>query len=254
MAGENTRAAWRKFKGNYTRGRLVVSEDPITPAETLYPDIALPTLFYDYEDDRREILIVQGTILTLYVDTSSGGLGINTPVLRPSTEATVPFAVSRMDLLRPFDYGDSQIASYVRRGYIEVPLVSGTVCPTQSDRGYTGSPSGTIWPGDFVKSDSLGRFVKMTSGDALELKVGQVVSMEQFGTTYDTGMLEYYKWDTGAFKNYLHTLTETDPYLHTADWDSIYNSASSPFLGQRGIRQNLDVKGSIGSMRIWLTL
>jgi len=256
MAGENTKAAWRKFKGNYTRGRLVVSEDPITPAETLYPDEALGTLFYDYEDDRYEVLIVQGTILTLGVPTGAGGYnGAAKPKVRPCTASTIPFAVARMDLYRPFDYGDSQIASYIKKGYIEIPYIPGTIVPTsQTGAGYTSSASGTLVPGDFVKSDSLGRFVKMTSGDNLSLKVGQVVTIEKFGTTYDTGMLEYMRWDTSAFENELHELEETDPYLYTASWTAMYNEASSPFLGQRGIRQNLNVQGSQGAVRIWVDL
>lgn len=256
MAGENTLAAWRKFRGNYTRGRLVVSEDPITPAETLYPDEALGTLFYDYEDDRFEVVIVQGTILTLSVPTGAGGYnGAAKPKVRPSTATTVPFAVARSDLYRPFDSGDSQIASYLKKGYIEIPYIPGTLVPTsQTGAGFAGSASGTVVPGDFVKSDSLGRFVKMVSTDNLALRVGQIVTIEKFGTTYDTGMLEYMKWDTSAFHDYLHQLEETDPYLHTADWDSLYNEASSPFHGQRGIRQNLDVKGAQGAVRIWVDL
>jgi hypothetical protein len=251
-----TYASWRKYKGNYTRGRLVVSEDPITPAETLYPDCtaANPTLFYDYEDDRFEIVAVKGTILTLYVS-ATGQSGVETPTLSHCTSTAVPFAVARTDLYRQFDEGDSQIASYIRRGYIEVPFIPSTICPTsQTVAGYTGSATGTLVPGDVVKSDSLGRFVKMTSGDSIALRVGQVVTIEKFGTTYDTGMLEWYKWNTRDFEDYLHQLEETDPYLHTADWHTLYSSATSPFHGERGIRQNLDVMGAQGAVRIWLML
>ena len=252
-----TYASWRKFKGNYTRGRLVVSEDPIAPAEDIYPDASLSTLFYDYEDDRFEILMVQGTILTLSVPTGAAGYnGAHVPVVRPCTTATIPFAVARSDLYRPFDTGDSQIASFIKKGYIEVPYIPSTMNPTGAtgNVGYTGSSSGTIVPGDYVKSDDLGRFTKMASGDDLSLKVGQIVTIEAFGTTYDTGMLEYMRWDTSNFSSVLHQLTETDPYLHTADWDAIYNSSASPFLGQRGIRQNLDLKGTVGAVRIWVDL
>lgn len=256
-----TYANWRKFRGNYTRGRLVVSEDPIAPAEDLYPDPALSTLFYDYEDDRYEIVAVKGTILKLYVSTS-GVSGAEVPTLRICDANSVPFAVARTDLYRPFDYGDSQIGSFIRRGYIEIPFIPEVICPTtQTTQGLTtNSPTGTLAPGDFVCSDAYGRFVKMTKSQSGDLwkKVGQVVTIEKFGTTYDTGMLEYMRWPTPDFRDEMHYLNEDQPYEATSAYSTaVEGSASSAYANTedgRGIRTNLNVKGSIGAVRIWITL
>jgi hypothetical protein len=256
-----TYASWRKFRGNYTRGRLIVSEDPITPAEAIWPDQALDTLFYDYEDDRYEIVAVKGTILTLYTDTT-GISGVDNPTLRICSTGTVPFAVARTDLYRPFDQGDSQIGSFVKRAYIEIPFIPEVICPTsQEASGYsTNSDPGYLQVGDWLCSDAYGRFVKMTAAASGEMwkKVGEVVRIDKFGTTYDTGMLEWMKWPTRDFKNEMHYLNEDEPWEATSTWDSNVEGPTASSVANtetgRGIRTNLNVQGAVGSVRVWLTM
>jgi hypothetical protein len=254
-------ASWRKFRGNYTRGRLVVSEDAITPAEAIYPDPALSTLFYDYEDDRFEIVAVKGTILKLTV-ASTGYSGIDTPMLGICSTGTVPFAVARTDLYRPFDYGDSQIGSFIRRGYVEIPFIPSVICPTsQTTSGFsTASQTGTLLPGDWLCSDNYGRFVKMEASQSGEhwKKVGEVVTIERLGYTYDKGMLDYMKWPTRAFNEEMHYLNEDEPWQATDSYDTYVEGASSGTYANtttgKGIRTNLNVQGSEGAVRIWLTM
>jgi hypothetical protein len=256
-------ASWRKFRGNYTRGRLVVSEDPITPAEAIWPDPSLSTLFYDYEDDRYEIVAVKGTILTLYTATS-GISGVDVPTLKVCSSGTVPFAVARTDLYRPFDYGDSQIGSFIRRGYIEIPFIPEVICPTtQTASGYsTASQTGTLQVGDWLCSDNYGRFVKMdeTCSGQLWKKVGEVVRIDKFGSTYDTGLLEWMKWPTREFNTSggLHYLNEDQPWQATTGYSAgVEGDTTSAYANTadgKGIRTNLNVKGAQGSVRIWLTM
>lgn len=256
-------ASWRKFRGNYTRGRLVISEDPITPAESIWPDPSLTTLFYDYEDDRYEIVAVKGTILTLYTDTT-GISGVDVPTLKACSSGTVPFAVARTDLYRPFDYGDSQIGSFIKRGYIEIPFIPEVICPsTQTTSGYsTSSQTGTLQVGDWLMSDDYGRFIKMEAAQSGNLwkKVGEVVRIDKFGSTYDTGLLEWMKWPTRDFATSggLHYLNEDQPWQATTGYSTqVEGSTTSAYANTtsgKGIRTNLNVKGAQGSVRIWLTM
>jgi hypothetical protein len=141
-----------KFRKVYHRGgsgRFVVSEG-IAPAAYLLPHVGLPTLYSDTEDDRFEIVITKGTILSVKADsagdarivpangTSSGqnwgdvmtgfapgDTGATPTSTSGSTDTvtvaarSVPIGCAQYDLYRPFDKGTSQGAGWITHGYVE---------------------------------------------------------------------------------------------------------------------------------------
>lgn len=254
-----SQADFRKVFGKTGSGRFVVSEG-VAPAEDLYPHDGLPTWYTDNEDDRFEIVIPKGTILSVVTDanddsrlvpangtTSAQGWG-DADTVDPATGATptdvggdtdtisvaarsVPIGAAQYDLYRTFDKGTSQIGGFISYGYVEWPLVDGL----NSD----------VSAGDIVVSDHMGRPVKApTFGDNTEvanypyLAVGKVVAVEKFSSNFDDGLLSYMQLpsDPGALKE-VYELTKTGPYS-----------------GKLGVRANLDVTNVVGAMRVVLTL
>lgn len=246
-------ALYRKVYDKNGSGRFVVSEG-IAPANYLLPHEALPTLYTDIEDDRFEIVLTKGTILSAIINadddtrivpangtTSSQAWG-DADTVDAETGATptnnsgdvdtvtvgarsVPIGCAQYDCRRPFDKGTSYGVGYITHGYVEWPLIEGL--------------NADLVPNDIVRADHMGRPVKFTKGtDHHYLQVGKVVEVEFFGTNFDDGLLSYMQLpsDPGALKD-VYELTKSGPYS-----------------GKLGIRSNLDVTNVVGAFRVQLTI
>jgi hypothetical protein len=248
-------AKFRKVGTKTGAGRFVVSEG-IAPSAYILPSVALPTWYADSEDDRFEIVIPKGTILSVVTDSSgdsrfvpANGTGSSvtwgdtisgwnplaaaTPVAGASgdTQAvaarSVPVGCAQYDLYRPFDKGTSQGAGFIVRGYVEYPMVTGV--------------NADLVAGSLVAPDFMGRPRLLSQADAASyphLMVGKVIEVEKFATNFDDGLLSYMQLpsDPGALKT-VYELTR-----------------SGSFSGKLGIRANLDVTNVIGAFRVNLTL
>ena len=142
-------AKFRKVYAKTGAGRFVVSEG-IAPAAYLLPSAGLPTWYLDSEDDRFEIVLTKGTILSVVADSNgdarvvpANGSGSSvtwgdsmpsswdpldgaTPAYSSGATDTVtvaaksvPVGVAQYDLYRPFDKGTSQGAGFITHGYVE---------------------------------------------------------------------------------------------------------------------------------------
>jgi hypothetical protein len=247
-------AKFRKVGTKTGSGRFVVSEG-IAPAAYILPSVALPTWYSDSEDDRFEIVIPKGTILSVVTvggdsrfvpangsassvtwgDTISGWdpTAGATPVAGAAgdTQAvaarSLPIGCAQYDLYRPFDKGTSQGAGFITRGYVEYPMVTGV--------------NADIAAGDLVAADFMGRPRKLSTADKASypwLEVGKVIEVETFATNFDDGLLSYMQLpsDPGALKT-VYELTKSGTYQ-----------------GKLGIRSNLDVTNVVGAFRVNLTL
>jgi len=255
-------AKFRKVGTKTGSGRLVVSEG-IAPAAYLLPAAGLPTWYLDSEDDRFEIVIPKGTILSVVANATTGDAevapanGTASPVTygdnmptswdpldgaTPSYSSgatdtvtvparSVPIGVAQYDLYRPFDKGTSQGAGFITHGYIEYPMVE--------------TINSNLAVGDVVRPDHMGRPVKAAASDFLAsssvysyLQVGKVIEVEKFATNFDDGLLSYMQLpsDPGALKT-VFELTRAGAYS-----------------GKLGIRSNLDVHNVIGAFRVNLTI
>ena len=254
-------AKFRKVGTKTGAGRFVVSEG-IAPAAYMLPSVGLPTWYKDSEDDRFEVVITKGTILSVVADSngdsrvvpangtgSSKTWGDNMPsTWDPMNGATpnyssgqtdgvtvparsIPIGVAQYDLYRPFDKGTSQGAGFITHGYVEYPMVTGV--------------NADVTVGSVVRSDNMGRPVLAAATDFYDssaaysyLQVGKVIEIEKFATNFDDGLLSYMQLpsDPGALKT-VYELTR-----------------SGAFSGKLGIRSNLDVTNVIGAFRVNLTL
>jgi hypothetical protein len=248
-------AKFRKVGTKTGAGRFVVSEG-IAPSAYILPSVALPTWYADSEDDRFEIVIPKGTILSVVTDASgdsrfvpANGSGSSitwgdtisgwdplagaTPVAGAAgdTQAvaarSVPVGCAQYDLYRPFDKGTSQGAGFIVRGYVEYPMVTNV--------------NADLVAGSLVAADFMGRPTLLSQADAASyphLIVGKVIEVEKFATNFDDGLLSYMQLpsDPGALKT-VYELTR-----------------SGSFSGKLGIRANLDVTNVIGAFRVNLTL
>lgn len=245
-------AKFRKVGHKTGTGRFVVSEG-IAPSAYLLPHVGLPTLFTDDEDDRYEIVITKGTILSVVADANGdsrvvpcNGTGSGqtwgdadtvdleegaTPTDNAGDEDTVtvpsrstPIGCAQYNLYRPFDKGTSQGAGWITHGYVEWPLVAGV--------------NDDFDLGDYVRADHMGRPVVHTPGTDDLGVVGKVIEIEKFATNFDDGLLSYMQLpsDPGALKE-VYELTKSGPYQ-----------------GKLGIRGNLDVANVVGAVRVTLTL
>jgi hypothetical protein len=253
-------AKFRKVGTKTGSGRFVVSEG-IAPAAYLLPHPGLPTWYADSEDDRFEIVIPKGTILSVVADDNGDARvvpanGTSSSVTwgdtmsgwnpldgaTPSTTTgsvddvtvgakSIPVGVAQYDLYRPFDKGTSQGAGFITHGYVEYPMVDGV--------------NANVTVGSVVRADHMGRPVLAAAADFFNsnavysyLQVGKVVEVETFATNYDDGLLSYMQLpsDPGALKT-VFELTR-----------------SGSFSGKLGIRSNLDVHNVKGAFRVNLTL
>jgi hypothetical protein len=248
-------AKFRKVGTKTGSGRFLVSQG-VAPAAYILPSVALPTWYSDTEDDRFEVVIPKGTILSVVTDangdsrfvpsngssssvtwgdTISGWnpLAGATPVAGAAgdTQAvaarSVPVGVAQYDLYRPFDKGTSQGAGFITSGYVEYPMVTNV--------------NADIVAGDLVAPDFMGRPRALTASDAGTypwLQVGKVIEVETFATNFDDGLLSYMQLpsDPGALKT-VFELTRSGAYQ-----------------GKLGIRSNLDVTNVVGAFRVNLSL
>jgi hypothetical protein len=250
-------AKFRKVGTKTGTGRLVVSEG-IAPAAYLLTHPGLPTFYSDSEDDRFEIVIPKGTIISVIADANGDARvipanGSNSSVTwgdnmtdswSPLTGATpayssgatdsiavaarsVPVGVAQYDLYRPFDKGTSQGAGFITHGYVEYPMVNGI--------------NNDVTVGSLIAPDFMGRPRALSAGDCGTypwLQVGKVIEVEKFATNFDDGLLSYMQLpsDPGALKT-VFEITQSGPYS-----------------GKLGIRSNLDVNNVIGAFRVNLTL
>lgn len=243
---------FRKVYGKNGSGRFVVSEG-VAPSAYLYPHEGLPTLYKDIEDDRFEIVITKGTILSVVqnasgdsrivpangtasnvtwgdADTFNFETGATPTNVSGDTDTVVVLAKSNVigcaqyDLYRMFDKGTSQGAGWITHAYVEWPMVAGV--------------NGNVVPGDYLRSDGIGRPVKHTIGTDDYLRVAKVVETETFALNFDDGLLSYMQLpsDPGALKT-VFELTKAGPYK-----------------GKLGIRANLDQANVVGAMRAILTI
>ena len=253
-------AKFRKVHSKTGSGRFVVSEG-VAPSAYLLPHPGLPTWYTDSEDDRFEIVIPKGTILSVVADSngdarvvpangtsSSKSWGDVMPSWDPLDGATptsttgssdtvtvparsIPIGCAQYDLYRPFDKGTSQGAGFITHGYVEYPMVDGI--------------NADVTVGSLVRADHMGRPVAAAAADFYNssavyayLQVGKVVEVEKFATNFDDGLLSYMQLpsDPGALKT-VYELTRSGTYN-----------------GKLGIRANLDVDHVIGAFRVNLTL
>jgi hypothetical protein len=258
--------ASHKFVYGKTTADIMISEGD-APSTYFLADEDLPTLWYDRMDDPRwEVLIPIGTILTLYTSSADGGAQ---PVFRPCTKTGKPVGVAQYHCFRPFDLGTSQAVGWIAKGYIKIPFVPSVLTPgdVADDTSPSGIQNDTISPGDYVMSDDLGRFTKWVGHDADHSYgyptwsiVGQVIDIQKFGVTYDTQLMEYMEFpltQMGAdFQAKLNVLTEDEPYLHAADYHTMFTTGitPSPYTDFAGIDDALDQYGSQGMVTILLKL
>lgn len=250
-------AKFRKVGTKTGAGRFVVSEG-IAPAAYLLPHPGLPTWYLDSEDDRFEIVVTKGTILSVVADANgdarvvpANGTGSSktwgdsmpaswdpldgaTPNYSSGATDTVavparsvPIGVAQYDLYRPFDKGTSQGAGFITHGYVEYPSVAGV--------------NDDVAIGDVIVPDVMGRPVTMSDADLATypwLMVGKVIEVEKFATNFDDGLLSYMQLpsDPGALKT-VYELTRGGTYS-----------------GKLGIRSNLDVHNVTGAFRVNLTI
>jgi hypothetical protein len=232
-------AKFRKVGTKTGSGRFVVSEG-IAPAAYLLPHPGLPTWYLDSEDDRFEIVIPKGTILSVVAD--SNGDARVVPANGSSSSVTwgdnMPSSWDPLDGATPtYSSGASDSIAVgarsipVTHGYVEYPMVSGV--------------NADVTVGSVVRSDHMGRPVLAAAGDFYNasavysyLQVGKVVEVEKFATNFDDGLLSYMQLpsDPGALK----TVFEI--------------TRSGTYSGKLGIRSNLDVHNVIGAFRVNLTL
>lgn len=233
-------AQFRKVHSKNGSGRFVVSEG-IAPSEYMLPHEGLPTLYHDIEDDRFEVVITKGTLLSVVTDANgdsrivpANGTGSaqeygSSDDATPAAEVTVPanstvIGAAQYDLYRPFDKGTSPGAGWITHGYVEWPVVTGL--------------NDEVEPGDLIVADAMGRPVVGAAAANFGLVVGKVVVVEKFATNFDDGLLSYMQLpsDPGAVKE-VYSLTKAGTYQ-----------------GRLGIRANLDVENVVGAMRVNLTL
>lgn len=248
-------AQFRKIQSTHNSGRFVVSEG-VAPSSYLLPNPGLPTWWTDYEDDRFEIVIPKGTILSVVADANGDATLVPangtasafiwedsmtidteetgaTPASDSGTGAThsvtvaaksIPIGCAQYNLYRPFDKGTSQGGGWITFGYVEWPTVAGL--------------NDNVAVGGQVHADAYGRPVLHTPGTDQQICVGNVVEVEKFATNFDDGLLSYMQLpsDPGALRE-VYALTKTGTYN-----------------GKLGIRKNLDVANVTGAMRVVLTL
>ena len=254
------KAPYRRIQRGSNSGRFVVSEG-VAPSAYLLGHPGLPTFYKNSEDDRFEIVIPQGTILSAVVGadgnsyvvpangTASAFVWKDDQVVNVETGATpasgsgsgtdtitvparsVPIGCAQADVYRPFDRNASAAASWITTSYVEWPLVDGL--------------NADLAVGDLVRADAIGRPVKATPAELFNsnnvyshLVVGKVVEIEKFATNFDDGALSYMQLpsDPGALKD-VYSIVRTGAYTD-----------------KFGVRKNLDVVNAVGAVRVSLTL
>lgn len=254
-------ANYRSIKRGSNSSRFVISEG-VAPSVYLEAHPGLPT-FYTHEeangDDRYEVVIPQGTVLSVVkgsddnsyivpangtaaaftwgdsqaVDVETGatpasGSGTNVDTIQVPARS-VPIGCAQSNVFRPFDRNASFAASWITQGLVEVPMVDGL--------------NADLEPGDTVRADAMGRFVKADAATDFDggldyVRVGKVIAIEKFATNFDDGLLSYMELpaDPGALLE-VYSITRAGAHQ-----------------GKLGVRKNLDVVNSVGAIQVLLTL
>ena len=232
-----SKATYRKVYGKNGSGRFVISENRAPSTyNTAHPGLA--TIQFDTEDDRFEIVITQGTILSAIADADGNtkivpANGTGTAYVHDDGEATPetvtvpayskPIGAAQQHALRPFDKGTSFAVSWIRDAFVEWPAIAGL--------------NDTVTPGDLIRSDAIGRPVKCSDAEAAAkpwVVVGKVIEADNFATNFDDGLLSYMQLpsDPGAIRE-AYAITQSGTYL-----------------GKLGVPANLDVANVVGSFRV----
>lgn len=260
-------AQFRKVHSKNGSGRFVVSEG-VAPSEYLLPHPALPTLYTDIEDDRFEIVITKGTLLSV-VEGPDGeswvvpanGDDTNLVLYRPGTAPVVgTYDAGGGGTVTPAGGGDPVTGVDAIEDKVIVPAETTIIGAAQYDlyRPFDkGTSQGSGWithgyvewplvdylnddlePGDIVVADALGRPVQGNGDEDFRLIAGKVVVTEKFAENFDDGLLSYMQLpsDPGAVRE-VYSLTQDGTYQ-----------------GRLGIRANLDVAGVEGAVRVNLTI
>jgi hypothetical protein len=236
------RAQFRKVHGKNGSGRFVVSEG-IAPSTYNLAHPGLPTLDLDLEDDRFEIVIAAGTILSAIADeetgntwivpaNGTGGASDYNDGLEDGDEITVPgfstpIGCAQQHVLRPFDKGTSLATSWIREAFVEWPAVEDL--------------NDDVEVGDLIRADEIGRPVKCTVEEASanpQIVIGRVIEVDKFALNFDDGLLSYMQFpsDPGALR---------EVYAATKE---------GPYRGKLGIPANLDVPDVVGAIRAVLNV
>jgi len=236
-----SKAAYRKVFGKNGSGRFVVSEGT-APATFSLASSALPTLSLDLEDNRFQIIINQGTILSAQADVdgntvivpangTSSAMTYNDGSATPETITvpaySTPIGAASQHALRPFDKGTSIPVSWIREAYVEWPMVLGL--------------NDNLVPGSIIRSDSIGRPVLCSSAEASahpQLVVGRVVETDGFATNFDDGLVSY-------------MILPSDPGALREVYAQIQ---AGPYVGKLGVPANLDVVNAVGAIRATLNV
>ena len=232
-------AKFRKVSNKIGNGRFVVSEG-VAPSAYLLPHEALPTIAVDEEDDRFEIVVPKGCILSAVQITALGDTRLvpcgyaGTPAGTDVTNVALPVGCAQYNLYRPFDKGTSQGAGWITHGYVEWPMISGV--------------NDTFLPGGLVVSGTgatAGVPVPAGLTPAVGTIVGRVIEVETLGGNYDSGLLEYLRLTGDA----AHM---SDPLFNVSNLGP--NGEEGVHHNYAGIRGNLDVYNVVGAVRVALTI
>lgn len=241
-------ASWRKVGDKIGSGRFVVSEG-VAPSAYLLPHEDLPTIGLDSEDDRFEVLIAKGAILSAVKDANGhtrlvpcGYTGTLTGT--DTTNINRPIGCAQYNLLRPFDRGTSQGAGWITHGYVEWPLIStvnDNLLPGDLVISGTGTTAGVPVKGYVTDPDGAGPLAANVDAGNV---VGRVIETEWMGggagkAQFDDGLLAYMRL-TGDAEHM------SDPLFNVTE--------PGPHQGHAGVRVNLDVPNVVGAVRVALTI
>ncbi len=191
-----------------TNNRLVVSDNIVAVADKWLADPRLPKQFkYQFGGDSGWVVIPKGKIVSVVPDQpfkefesqlmyngltiANGGedvvednqyaidRGSRKDSLTYTRVANIPVGVAPYNIYQKIDDRfNGNLPTFLRRSYIELPWIPETA---QADLCKWGHVRGTdIRPGDFLKSDKNGNFVKWDSeNDDITQRVAQALSVEQ---------------------------------------------------------------------------
>lgn len=192
-----------------TNNRLVISDEIVMVADKWLADPRLPKKFrYQFGGDSGWVVIPKGKIVALVPDQTfkefesqkmynaltiaNGGedvvednqYAIDRGSRKPgdltyTRVGNIPVGVAPYNIYQKIDdrfHGN--IPTFLRRSYIELPWIKDIAAADQCKWGHVRAPE--LRPGEFLKSDKHGNFVKWDpKNDCISQRVAQVLSIEQ---------------------------------------------------------------------------
>lgn len=192
-----------------TNNRLVISDEIVQCADKWITDPRLPKQFqYQFGGDSGWVVIPKGKIVSIVPDRqfkefesqkmfnaitiANGGedvmednqAEIDRGSLKPgeltyTRVANIPVGVAPYPIYQKIDdrfHGN--IPTFLRRSYIEVPWIKDTAAADLCKHGHARGEG--LRPGDFLKSDKNGNFVKWDpNNDSLTQRVAQILRLEE---------------------------------------------------------------------------